>query len=97
MTFDVAVVTLILNLLPGQYQLIIGRYIDWEYMCGMSNCNLDLTFDLVVMTLAIRILSRLYLPNQNVGEVDTWHGYWTEAVGEHYHGDTLIGSYVLLY
>ena len=32
----------------------------------MSLCDLDLTFDLAVVTLAYKILSRLYLGNRTV-------------------------------
>ena len=32
----------------------------------------DLTFDLAVVTLTYKILSRLYLGNRKVEEVDTW-------------------------
>ena len=35
-------------------------------------CNLDLTFDLAVVTLTFKILSGLYLVNRKVEEVDAW-------------------------
>ena len=38
----------------------------------MSWYELDLTFDLAVVTLTYKILSRLYLGNRKVKEVDTW-------------------------
>ena len=38
----------------------------------MSWCDLDLTFDLAVVTLACKILSRLYLGNRKVKEVVMW-------------------------
>ena len=38
----------------------------------MSWCDLDLTFDLAIVTLTYKILSGLYLGNGNVKEVDTW-------------------------
>ena len=38
----------------------------------MSWCDLDLTFDLAVVTLTYKILSGLYLGNRKVKEVDTW-------------------------
>ena len=38
----------------------------------MSWCDLDLTFDLAVVTLTYKILSGLYLGNHKVQEVDTW-------------------------
>ena len=34
--------------------------------------DLDLTFDLAVVTLIYKILSGLYLGNRKVYEVDTW-------------------------
>ena len=37
-----------------------------------SWCDLDLTCDLAVVTLTFKILSRLYLGNHKVLEVDTW-------------------------
>ena len=40
--------------------------------CAMSWSDLDLTFDLVVVTLTYKILSGLYLRNRKVQEVDTW-------------------------
>ena len=36
----------------------------------MSWCDLDLTFELVVVTLTYKILSRIYLENRKVQEVD---------------------------
>ena len=36
----------------------------------MSWCDLDLTFDLAVVTLTFKILSGLYLGNRKVQEVD---------------------------
>ena len=41
-------------------------------MCATSWCDLDLTFDLAVVTLSLKILSGLYLGNRKVSEVDTW-------------------------
>ena len=38
----------------------------------MSWSDLDLTFDLAVVTLSLKILSGLYLGNCKVYEVDTW-------------------------
>ena len=40
--------------------------------CATSWSDLDLTFDLAVVTLSLKILSRLYLGNRKVYEVDTW-------------------------
>ena len=36
------------------------------FRCATSVCDLDLTFDLVVMTLSLKILSGLYLSNHKV-------------------------------
>ena len=38
----------------------------------MSWFNLDLTFDLAVVTLSSNMLSGLYLGNRKAREVDTW-------------------------
>ena len=35
-------------------------------------------------------LSRLYLRNRKVSEVDTWYGHWLRGVGVQRHGVTLI-------
>ena len=40
-------------------------------MCNVMVCVLDLTFDLVVVTLTIKIFPRLYLGNHKVWEVAT--------------------------
>ena len=40
--------------------------------CAMPWCDLDLTFDLAVVTLSLKILSGLYLGNRKLKEVDTW-------------------------
>ena len=40
--------------------------------CATSWCDLDLTFDLAVVTLTYKILSGLYLGNRKVQEVVTW-------------------------
>ena len=40
--------------------------------CATSWSDLDLTFDLAVVTLTYKILSGLYLGNRKVWEVDTW-------------------------
>ena len=46
----------------------------WLGVVGVQchGCDLDLTFDLVVVTLTYKILPRLYLGNHKVSEVDTW-------------------------
>ena len=42
-------------------------------MCNVMDLDdLDLTFDLTVVTLSLKILSVLYLRNRKVQEVDTW-------------------------
>ena len=43
--------------------------------------DLDLIFDLVVVTLPDKILPRLYLGNSKVQEVDTWLGHWLGVFG----------------
>ena len=40
--------------------------------CVMSWCDLDLTFDLAIVTLTYKTLSGLYLGNHKVYEDDTW-------------------------
>ena len=40
--------------------------------CATSWSDLDLTFDLAVVTMNVKILSGLYLGNRKVWEVDTW-------------------------
>ena len=40
--------------------------------CATSWCDLDLTFDLAVVTFTNKILSGLYLGNCKVYEVDSW-------------------------
>ena len=54
------------------------------------SCDLDLTFDLAVATLTYKILSRLYLRDCKVWEVDTWYEHWLGVVGVQHHGLTLI-------
>ena len=58
--------------------------------CAASWSDLDLTFDLVVVTLTYKMLSGLYLGNCKVWEVDIWYGYWLGGVGVQRHGVTLI-------
>ena len=65
MTFTVAVVTLIFEVFPGLGKLILGRDVR-GCRCAMSLCDLDLTFDLAVVTLTVKILSGLYLGNHKV-------------------------------
>ena len=52
--------------------LEVGRDIGWGCRCETSWCDLDLTFDLAIVTLTFKILSRLYLGNGRVYQVDTW-------------------------
>ena len=47
-------------------KFILGRDIGWECRCATSWSDLDLTFDLAVVTLSLKILSRLYLSNHKV-------------------------------
>ena len=54
--------------------------------CAASWSDLDLTFDLAVVTLTYKILSGLYLINRTVQEVDTWLGHWLGGVGVQRHG-----------
>ena len=58
--------------------------------CATSWCDLDLTFDLAVVTLTYKILSGLYLGNRKLLEVDTWEGYWLGGLGMQRHGLPLI-------
>ena len=39
----------------------------------------DLIFDLAMVTLTYKILSRVYLGNCNVSKVYTWLGHWLEG------------------
>ena len=47
-------------------KLILGRDIAWLCRCAMSWCDLDLTFDLAVITLTYKILYGLCLGNGKV-------------------------------
>ena len=58
-------------------------------MCK-SWSDLDLTFDLAIVTLTYKILSGVYLGNCKVYDVDTWYGHWLGGVGMQRHGMTLI-------
>ena len=46
--------------------LILGRDIGWKCRCLTSWYDLDLTLDLVVVTLTLKMLSGLYLRNCKV-------------------------------
>ena len=52
--------------------LIHGRDIGGRCRCATSWCDLDLTFDLTIVTLTYKILSRLHLGNHKVYEIETW-------------------------
>ena len=52
--------------------LILGRDIAWGCRCATSWCDLDLIFDLAVVTLTYNVLSWPYLSNRKVQEFDTW-------------------------
>ena len=58
--------------------------------CAMSWCDLDLTFDLAVVTLTYKNLSGLNIGNRKMQEVDTCWGHWLGGVGVQCHGVTLI-------
>ena len=47
-------------------KFILGRDIGWGCRCAMSWFDLDLTFDLAVMALSLKIMSGLYLSNHKV-------------------------------
>ena len=47
-------------------KLILGRDIGWGVQVCNIMCDLDLTFDLAVVTLSLKILSGLYLRNHKV-------------------------------
>ena len=47
-------------------KLILGRDISCGCRCAASWSDLDLTFDLAIVTLSLKILCRLYLGNRKV-------------------------------
>ena len=49
-----------------KFRLILGRDIDWESRCVTTWCEIDLTFDLAIVTLNYKLLPRLYLGNYKV-------------------------------
>ena len=57
--------------------------------------DLDLTFDIAVVTLSLKILSGLYLRKRKGLEVDTSWGHWLRVVGVQRHGAILIGPLTL--
>ena len=46
----------------------------------MAWCDLDLTFDLAVVTLTYKILFGLCLGFHKVQNIDTWEGHWLGGV-----------------
>ena len=46
--------------------LILGSDIGWGYKSAMLWCDLDLTVDLAIVTLILKIVSGLYLRNHKV-------------------------------
>ena len=50
-------------------KLILCRDIGWGCRCAASWFDLDLTFDLAVVTLSLKILSRLYLGHHKLKKV----------------------------
>ena len=58
--------------------------------CATSWCNLDLTFDLAIVTLTYKTLSGVYFGNRRVQESDTGYRHWLLCVDVKYHGVTLI-------
>ena len=46
--------------------LIFGKDIGWGCRCAMSWCDLDLTFDLAVVPLTFKILSKLSFRNHKM-------------------------------
>ena len=84
LTFNLPVVTLNFKSCPGCIlasvrcrKLILSRDISGS----TSWSDLDSTFDLVIVTLSLKILSGLYLINHKMYKVDTWWGHWLEGVG----------------
>ena len=53
-------------------KLILGRDIGWGCRCAPSWCDLDLIFDLAVVTLTFKLFSGLYFGK--VKEVNSWQG-----------------------
>ena len=52
--------------------LIRGGILVAQFKYATSWCDLDLTFDLAILTLMFKILSGLYLRKCKVWEIDTW-------------------------
>ena len=53
-------------------KLILGRDAGLGCRCATAWSDVDLIFDLAVVTLTYKILSGLYLGNHEVYEVDTY-------------------------
>ena len=53
----------------------------------MPWCDLDLTFDLIIVTISLKILFGLFLGIRKVSKVDIWLGHWLGIKGVH-HGVT---------
>ena len=68
---------------------MVGPLIRW-CRCATLWHNLDLTFDLAIVTLTYKILSGGYYGNRKVQEVDTRYRHWLWCVDVNYHGVTLI-------
>ena len=49
-------------------------------------CDLDFTFDLVIVTMSFKILSRLFVGFHKVEKVANWMGHWLGGVGVHHGG-----------
>ena len=67
-TFGLGLVTLTFKILSRLYQeagkcskLILGRTLLRVGRCATSWCDLDLTFDLAIMTISLKIWSKLFL------------------------------------
>ena len=58
--------------------------------CATSWCDLDLNFDLAVVTLTYKILSGLYLRNSKVWKLILGRDIGWGVVGVHHHGVVLI-------
>ena len=56
----------------------------------MSRCNHNLTIDLAIVTLSLKILTKLYLQNRSLYEADTLAEHWLASVGVQHHGMTSI-------
>ena len=58
-------------------KLVLGRDIGWGFRCVTSWCDLNLSFGLAVMTLTLKILSRVYI-SETVRCQDGWTGWQWE-------------------